>query len=126
MLLADTSVEKNSNAQEPEVIRKAICSGFFYNVAKLEKSGNYKTVKHAHTVHIHPSSSLMKDEVRPRWLLYHELAFTSKEYMREVIPVKPQWLMEIAPHFYQEKELEDTQVKKMPKSAGRALLDTKE
>ena len=94
-------VEKCSNAEDTAMIRKAVCAGYFYNTAKLDKSGHYKTVKHAHTVHIHPSSALAKDdEDKPRWLLYHELAFTSKEYMRSCIPVKPQWLIEIAPHFY--------------------------
>jgi pre-mRNA-splicing factor ATP-dependent RNA helicase DHX16 len=47
-------VEKCSNVQDPEMIRKAMCAGYFYNVAHLEKSGYYKTVKHSHTVHIHP------------------------------------------------------------------------
>jgi pre-mRNA-splicing factor ATP-dependent RNA helicase DHX16 len=53
----------------------------------------------------------------------HE-AFTSKEYMRTVIPVKPQWLLEIAPHFYQEKELQDNTTRKMPKGVGSAILNT--
>jgi pre-mRNA-splicing factor ATP-dependent RNA helicase DHX16 len=117
-------VEKCSNVQDPEMIRKAMCAGYFYNVAHLEKSGYYKTVKHSHTVHIHPSSCLFKEEDRPPWLLYHELAFTSKEYMRTVIPVKPQWLLEIAPHFYQEKELQDNATRKMPKGVGSAVLST--
>jgi hypothetical protein len=36
----------------------------------------------------------------PRWLVYHELVFTSKEYMRQVLEIKPEWLIEIAPHYY--------------------------
>lgn len=35
------------------------------------------------TVHIHPGSSLSK-EVLPRWVVYHELVLTSKEFMRTV------------------------------------------
>ena len=34
------------------------------------------------TVHIHPGSSLV--EVLPRWVVYHELVLTSKEFMRTV------------------------------------------
>eukprot|EP00937_MAST-01D_sp_MAST-1D-sp2_P004361 g4361.t1 len=113
-------VEKCSNVGDTEQIRKAVCAGYFYNTAKLDKSGNYKTVKHAHTVHIHPSSALFKEEERPRWMLYHELAFTSKEFMRQCIPVKSQWLIDIAPHFYKEKELEDSSTKKMPRAVGKA------
>jgi pre-mRNA-splicing factor ATP-dependent RNA helicase DHX16 len=39
-------------------VRKAICSGFFYNTAKLQKSGAYRTMKNSHTVDLHPSSCL--------------------------------------------------------------------
>ena len=116
-------VEKSSNSQDMEIVRKAICTGFFYHTSKLDKTGYYKTVKHQHTVHIHPSSCLYKEEERPRWLLYHELAYTSQEYMRQVIPVKPQWLVEIAPHFYKAKELEDSTTKKMPKGQGAVKQD---
>ncbi|KAJ0412253.1 hypothetical protein ATCC90586_006639 [Pythium insidiosum] len=113
-------LERVSNRSDHEMIRKAICAGFFYHTAKLDSSGNYKTVKNAHSVSIHPSSCLVKLEERPRWLVYHELAFTTKEYMRNVIPIKGEWLLELAPHYYKPKEVEDAQPKKMPKTVGRA------
>ena len=47
-----------------------------------------------------------------------ELVFTTKEYMRQVIKIKPDWLIEIAPHFYKAKELADELGKKMPKGRG--------
>ena len=53
------------------------------------------------------------------WVLYHELVFTTKEYMRQVIEIKPEWLVEIAPHFYKKKEIEGEAVK-MPKGVGKA------
>ena len=97
-------VEKHS-CGEPDTIAKAITAGFFYHIAKLTKTGSYRTVKNAHTVNIHPQSVLFKSEEQqdqlPRWLLYHELVFTTKEYMRQIITVKPEWLSEIAPHYYQ-------------------------
>jgi pre-mRNA-splicing factor ATP-dependent RNA helicase DHX16 len=95
---------------------KAITSGFFYHVANLGRSGEYQTVKQKKTVYIHPSSVLAKEEEPPSWLVYFELAFTTKEYMRQVAPIQPGWLIEIAPHYYQESEVEDTKSKKMPKS----------
>ena len=61
---------------------QAITSGFFYHTAKLDKGGNYRTVKHHQTVMVHPNSSLFED--RPRWVIYHELVFTTKEFMRQV------------------------------------------
>ncbi|RHY12118.1 hypothetical protein DYB30_000545 [Aphanomyces astaci] len=113
-------IEKSSNEQNTEGVRKALCAGYFYNTAKLDSSGAYKTIKQTHTVHIHPSSVLIKLEEMPRWVVYHELAFTSKEYMRQVIPIKGEWLVEIAPHYYKAREVEDSTNKKMPKLIGRA------
>jgi len=85
-------------------VRKAITSGFFYNTASLQKSGNYKTLKNAHTVHIYPASSL--HESLPKWVVYHELVFTTKEFMRELIEIDPKWLLEIAPHYYKQSDFE--------------------
>jgi HrpA-like RNA helicase len=76
-------IEKESNTDH-ELIRKAIASGFFYHTAKLQKNGNYRTVKNPQSVQIHPSSAL--HEALPRWVCYHELVMTSKEFMRQVPP----------------------------------------
>jgi pre-mRNA-splicing factor ATP-dependent RNA helicase DHX16 len=59
----------------------------------------------------------------PRWLIYHELVMTTKEFMRTVSEIKPQWLIEIAPHYYNKRELDDPSAKKLPKGAGRAAAD---
>jgi pre-mRNA-splicing factor ATP-dependent RNA helicase DHX16 len=106
--------------QDVDAICKALCAGYFYNTSKLSKSGDYKTVKQQHTVYIHPSSVMCKDEDPPRWLCYHELAFTTKEYMRVVAPIKGEWLVEIAPHYYKADDVEDSTNKKMPKQTGKA------
>lgn len=44
--------------------KQSMTSGFFYNTAKMSKSGDYKTIKNQHTVYIHPSSVLHKQEVQ--------------------------------------------------------------
>ena len=38
----------------------------------------------------------------------------------QVIEIDNKWLLEVAPHFYKEKEIEDKTGKKMPRSAGLA------
>ena len=58
------------------------------------------TTAHPLLLLLSASAAPQDDEDKPRWLLYHELAFTSKEYMRCCMPVKGAWLIEIAPHFY--------------------------
>lgn len=98
---------------------KAITAGFFYNVAKLGRIGEYQTVKQKKTVYIHPGSVLSKDEDPPAWVVYFELAFTTKEYMRQVSPIDGAWLIEIAPHYYQESDIEDPKRRKMPKADRR-------
>ncbi|CAA6659157.1 unnamed protein product [Spirodela intermedia] len=117
-LLERVEIERTSNPNEADAIKKAITSGFFYHTAKLQKTGAYRTVKNPQTVHIHPSSGLA--QVLPRWVVYHEMVLTTKEYMRQVTEIKPDWLVEIAPHYYQMKDVEDDGSKKMPRGQGRA------
>ncbi len=114
-------LSETSCGGEVATVCKALCAGYFFNAAKLGRSGDYKTVKQQHTVFIHPSSVLARDEQPPKWVLYHELAFTTKEYMRTVCPMEGSWLTEIAPHYYQKADVEETS-KKMPnkKAQGRA------
>lgn len=78
-------------------IRKALVSGFFMQVAHLERAGHYLTVKDNQEVFIHPSSSLTH---RPEWVIYHEFVFTSKKYIRTILEIKPEWLLAIAPDYY--------------------------
>lgn len=80
-------------------IQKALVAGFFPNAARLQRGGDsYRTVKTGQTVYIHPSSTLF--EVNPKWVIYFELVLTSKEYMRSVMPIQPEWLVEAAPHYH--------------------------
>ncbi|XP_050515877.1 pre-mRNA-splicing factor ATP-dependent RNA helicase DHX16 [Diabrotica virgifera virgifera] len=117
-LMTRVEIEIVSNVSETVDIRKAITSGYFYHIARFSKGGSYKTVKHNQSVTIHPNSALF--ESLPRWVLYHELVFTSKEFMRQVIEIESKWLLEVAPHYYKQKELEDPTNKKMPKTVGRS------
>ncbi|KAK5115563.1 hypothetical protein LTR62_001222 [Meristemomyces frigidus] len=96
-------------------IQRSIAAGFFPNAARLQKGGDsYRTVKNNLTVHIHPSSVLL--EVKPKWVLFYELVLTSKEFMRSVMPLKSEWLVEVAPHYYKAKDVEALGVeRKMPK-----------
>ena len=75
-------------------IQKAIISGFFFNDACLNKDGIYRTIKNPHVVNIHPTSILFKEN--PRYIVYHELVYTTKEYIRYCIELA-EWLLEISP-----------------------------
>jgi pre-mRNA-splicing factor ATP-dependent RNA helicase DHX15/PRP43 len=81
-----------------ENIRRALCAGFFMQVAKKDTSGkNYSTVKDNQSVLLHPSTVLGQDS---EWVLYNEFVLTSKNYIRTVTAVKPEWLLDIAPMYY--------------------------
>ena len=97
-------------------------------------------MKHLQPVHVHPNSSLFEEQ--PRWVIYYELVFTTKEYMRQVyayatfvleyiftagnlwydftqiVEIENHWLVEVAPHYYKARDIQDTGSVKMPKKVG--------
>lgn len=87
-------------------IQKAITAGYFYNTARLDKGGSYRTTKNNHTVYLHPSSGLIGMQPPPRFILYYELVLTSKEYMRQCMPIEGSWLAELAPHYFKKQEID--------------------
>ncbi|KAF5949663.1 hypothetical protein HYC85_011656 [Camellia sinensis] len=105
-LLERVEIELTPNTSDIEAIKKAITSGFFTHSSRLLKNGSYQTVKHPQTVYIHPTSGLSHEH--PKWVIYNELVLTTKEYMRQVTEIKSEWLLEIAPHYYQLKDVEDS------------------
>ena len=80
-----------------ENIRKAIVEGFFMQVAHLERTGHYLTVKDMQVVGLHPSCCI---DTKPTWVLYNEFVLTTKNFIRTNIEIKPEWLVDLAPHYY--------------------------
>ena len=54
------------------------------------------TIKDNQSVSLHPSSTLKK----PEWVVYNEFVLTSKHFIRTVTELKPDWLLDIAPLYY--------------------------
>ena len=75
-----------------ENIRRALCAGFFMQVAKKDTGGKsqYLTIKDNQNVLVHPSTMLAHEA---EWVLYNEFVLTSKNYIRTVTAVKPEWLL---------------------------------
>jgi pre-mRNA-splicing factor ATP-dependent RNA helicase DHX15/PRP43 len=97
-------------------IRKALVQGFFMQVAHLERTGHYLTIKDNQIVQLHPSTCL---DHKPDWVIYNEFVLTTKNYIRTVTDVKrkliavccfnsitfsfyftAEWLLKIAPQYY--------------------------
>ena len=79
-----------------ENIRRALVAGFFMQVAKKDNK-TYVTVKDNQPVILHPSTVLGQDS---EWVVYNEFVLTSKNYIRTVTAVKPEWLLEISANYY--------------------------
>ncbi|KAJ3289164.1 hypothetical protein HK104_007684 [Borealophlyctis nickersoniae] len=78
-------------------IRLALTAGFFMQVAHLEEKGNYLTCKDNQPVALHPSCGL---DNKPEWVMYNEFVLTSKNYIRTVTAIDGEWLLEVAPAYY--------------------------
>ncbi|KAL1787057.1 putative ATP-dependent RNA helicase DHX35 isoform X1 [Sigmodon hispidus] len=100
-LLVKFQVPKVSSEGDPDPVLRCIVSGFFANAARFHSSGAYRTIRDDHELHIHPASVLYAEKP-PRWVIYNEVIQTSKYYMRDVTAIESAWLLELAPHFYQQ------------------------
>ncbi|KAK2593399.1 DEAH-box ATP-dependent RNA helicase prp43 [Conoideocrella luteorostrata] len=91
-------------------IRRALLSGFFMQVAMKESSGKiYRTVKDDQAVMIHPSTVLRTEF---DWVLYNEFVLTSKQYIRTCTGIRPEWLLEIAPVYFDLDTFEQGDIKR--------------
>ncbi|GAV03217.1 hypothetical protein RvY_13676 [Ramazzottius varieornatus] len=90
-------------------IRKALISGFFMQVAHLERSGHYLTVKDNQVVQLHPSTTL---DHKPEWVVYNEFVLTTKNYIRTCTDVKPEWLLQLSPQYYDMKNFPECEGKR--------------
>ncbi|XP_076176030.1 putative ATP-dependent RNA helicase DHX35 isoform X2 [Ptiloglossa arizonensis] len=97
-------VSCNGNVQQ---ILKCITAGLFPKAAYLHYTGVYKTVRGNRDLYIHPNSCLYTLQ-QPQWLLFCEVLQTNKTYMKDITVIQPQWLLELAPHFYEKTSLETT------------------
>ena len=79
------------------MLGKALASGFFMQVAHLQRAGHYTTVKDNKVVALHPSSVVTH---KPEWVLFNDLVLTKKFYLRTVLQIKGEWLVELAPQYY--------------------------
>jgi len=78
-------------------VRKALTAGMFMQVAYRQRSGEYLTVKDNQHVSIHPSSVVNN---RPEWVIFEEFALTTKNFIRTVTVTNVDWLVELAPHYF--------------------------
>ncbi|XP_071953797.1 probable ATP-dependent RNA helicase DHX40 isoform X2 [Antedon mediterranea] len=86
-----------------ELLRRILCTGYFGKVARKAPTGKgFRTMDgHGTIVHIHPSSTLIGKEDILDWVIYHEIVWTSKVYMRTVCPIQYDWVCELLPRLHE-------------------------
>ena len=87
---------RNGN-YDTNAIRMALTNAMYMQVAYLQRQGSYLTVKDNQIVYIHPSSAI---DGKPQWVLFEEFALTSKNYIRTVTTTRGEWLVDMAPHYF--------------------------
>lgn len=95
--------DKNGN-NSWDVVRKAICSAYFYNAAQIKGIGEYVNMLTGMPCNLHPSAALFGLGYTPDFVVYHELIYTTKEYMQCATAVEGEWLAELGPMFFSVKE----------------------
>ncbi len=104
-----------------DIVRKSICSAYFYNSSKIKGIGDYINMLSGIPSALHPSSALFGLGYTPDYVCYHELISTTKEYMSCVTAVEGEWLAELGPMFFSIKESFETTLKRRQKERMDAL-----
>ncbi len=99
-IMKQQNVPRISCGSQWDVCRKAICSSYFTNAARMKGIGEYLNCRSGLPCQLHPSSALYGLGYTPDYIVYHELILTSKQYMRCVTAVEPEWLAEVGPMFF--------------------------
>ncbi|KAJ2610211.1 hypothetical protein H4S08_003710 [Coemansia sp. RSA 1365] len=86
------------------LLQKCLVSGFFTNVARLDKSANrYQLVCSKQIIDIHPSSVYFSMDSKPDYVVFANAMDTTKLYMQNVTAINPKWLTELAAHYFSVK-----------------------
>ncbi|KAK8591744.1 hypothetical protein V6N13_031776 [Hibiscus sabdariffa] len=102
-ILKTLKIPVTSCGYDWDMVRKAVCSAYFNNAARLKGVGEYVNCRKGMPCHLHPSSALYGLGYTPEYVVYHELILTTKEYMQCVSAVEPQWLADLGPMFFSVK-----------------------
>ena len=111
-LMKQQKLDPKSSGGSWDVVRKAICSAYFYNSSKIKGIGDYINMLNGLPCSLHPSSALFGLGYTPDYVCYHELISTTKEYMSCVTAVDGEWLAELGPMFFSIKESFETTLRR--------------
>ncbi|KAJ2033134.1 Pre-mRNA-splicing factor ATP-dependent RNA helicase PRP16 [Coemansia sp. S3946] len=104
ILKGSLKLELESAGANWDAIRQCICSAYFHQAARVKSLDEYNDLRTGMPCHLHSTSALYGMGYTPDYIVYHELVFTSKEYMQCVTAVDPKWPAEMGPMFFSLRE----------------------
>jgi ATP-dependent RNA helicase DDX35 len=101
-IAARQGLELLSCCEDAEALQRCACAAFFISAARLAgQAGDgraYRTLRSGLRAALHPSSLFAHlGAAPPAWVVVPRLA---QGELRHVTPVRPDWLIELAPHVY--------------------------
>lgn len=81
-----------------ENIRQCLVTGFLSQAAQYHYTGKYMTVKESFPFNMYKGSSIMFKKDYPKWVIFTEVM---QDSIRDVTVIEPEWLYELAPHYYE-------------------------
>ena len=97
-------------------LRQCVLQGYFMQVAFWRRGKSYTIVRDEQTVFLHPSTVVQH---RPAWVVFHEFVLTTRNYIRIMSEVRPEWLLQLAPHYFDEREYADGASRQALQRLGR-------
>jgi ATP-dependent helicase HrpA len=88
-------LHRNEQPADPDTLHKALLTGLISHVGRKTERGDYLGTRNRR-FQIHPGSGQARR--RPGWVMSAEIAETTRLYAREVAAIKPEWVLEVAPH----------------------------
>ena len=99
-------------------VKQALTAAMFMQVAYRQRSGGYLTIKDNQAVGLHPSTDI---KGKPEWVMYEEFVLTSKNYIRTCTVTNVDWLVSVAPHYYDLSNFPECEAKAEIEAAYRRL-----
>lgn len=98
--LSQFRMKLNNERASPEQVLKAIVKAYAVNVAKSDQiAADYTLIRNPNLrANIHPSSVLF--EYLPEYVIYTDIAHTTKLFMRHITEIRPEWIVEILPETF--------------------------
>jgi pre-mRNA-splicing factor ATP-dependent RNA helicase DHX15/PRP43 len=104
-------------------LRKCLSAGMFMQVAHLQKQGHYLTAKDNQVVAIHPSSVI---DNKPAWILFQDFVLTTRNFVRTVTNTRIEWLLELAPHYFDLENWPEGETKVELERAYRRMMQERD